>query len=124
MKVTQITATITEQILSRCPDCVPTDAQLTITDAGLRCFSDTANAVTLRAKLHSPSPSPQSSEGTGVAELVGFVQDWVSAGPLVMVSGVFLRVDRFCEVIIESLDAEECGGGVVTTTVSPTTESK
>lgn len=110
-KLTSITATVSDHIRSRCQGCAGlVDARL-ITDAAFKCFSDTANEVTVRGWLHSPSPLQ-----TGVSELVGRLEEWVSSGPSLSVSGVLLRVDRHCEVVIESFEDEECSVTSTTTT--------
>lgn len=102
-----------EHMQSSCPNCGPVDTHL-ITGAAFRCFSQTANQITLRARLHAPSLE------VSITVLVGFLQEWVSGGPSLSVSGVVLRADKHCEVVIESFEAEECAESATTTMASLT----
>jgi hypothetical protein len=42
-------------------------------------------------------------------QIVDFIQDWVSTGPLVEVVGISMRVDSSCATAISSLDEPVCG---------------
>jgi hypothetical protein len=42
-------------------------------------------------------------------QIVDFIQDWVSTGPLVEVGGNSMRVDSSCAAAISSLDEPVCG---------------
>jgi hypothetical protein len=42
-------------------------------------------------------------------QIVDFIQDWVSTGPLIEVDGNFMRVDSSCPTAISSLDEPVCG---------------
>ena len=42
-------------------------------------------------------------------QIVDFIQDWVSTGPLIEVGGNSIRVDSSCPTAISSLDDPVCG---------------
>ena len=42
-------------------------------------------------------------------QIVDFIQDWVSTGPLIEVNGNSIRVDSSCPTAISSLDEPVCG---------------
>ena len=41
--------------------------------------------------------------------ITGFIQDWVSTGPLIKINGNPVRVDSSCPTVISSLDDPVCG---------------
>ena len=42
-------------------------------------------------------------------QIVDFIQDWVSTGPLIEVNGSSMRVDSSCPTAISSLNEPVCG---------------
>ena len=42
-------------------------------------------------------------------QIIGFIQDWVSTGPLIKINGNSVRVDSSCPVVISMLDEPTCG---------------
>ena len=42
-------------------------------------------------------------------QIIGFIQDWVSTGPLIKINGNPLRVDSSCPTAISSVDDPVCG---------------
>ena len=42
-------------------------------------------------------------------QIVDFIQDWVSTGPLIKIDGNSVRVDSSCPTAISSLDEPVCG---------------
>ena len=75
-----------------------------------RCFPQSTNAVTLRARLIDST-------------LLSAVQDWVQASGLIPVQSILIEVDRTCQVAISSLADMECISELVVTTTSPLTTS-
>ena len=41
-------------------------------------------------------------------QIIGFIQDWVSTGPLIKIDGNPVRVDSSCSTAISSLDEPVC----------------
>ena len=73
-----------------------------------RCFPQSTNAVTLRARLIDST-------------LLSAVQDWVQASGLIPVQSILIEVDRTCQVAISSLADTECISELITTSSPSTT---
>lgn len=90
-----------DNLRSRCPACELTANH--ISDAAFICFQQNAHEITFRARLYVTNE-------VGVVELNDALRGWVSEGPAVAVTGVLLRVDPNCEVVIASFNSPECTG--------------
>lgn len=84
-----------------------------ITDASFQCFPESPTAVTFRAEL-TESHQPLA------VQLTGFLEEWVSQGPYILVETQSLAVDDTCAVVVPSFSEEECKLVVTSTTVSTT----
>ena len=94
-----ITNTVLEELTDMCPRCGITndviDKQL------FACFSESPTYVTYRARLESTSETDSGS-------LISLIEEWVSGGASIIVTGVLMTVDSECSVAISSLSEGEC----------------
>ena len=65
------------------------------------CYPESPSHVTYRARLEGTSER-------GSDSLISLIEDWVSGGPGVIVTGVLMTVDSHCSVAISSLSEREC----------------
>ena len=65
------------------------------------CYPESPSHVTYRARLEGTSER-------GSDSLISLIEDWVSGGPSVIVTGVLMTVDSNCSVAISSLSEREC----------------
>lgn len=72
-----------------------------ITNAGFRCFPQSPQAVTYRARLHG---TPQAS----VSELLSLVKAWIVSDASIVVQAQLLSPDKNCMVAITSPNEDEC----------------
>ena len=75
-----------------------------------RCFPQSTNTVTLRAKLIDST-------------LLSAVQDWVQDSGLLPIQNILIEVDKSCELTVSSFADTECIGEPTTTTPDPTVTS-
>ena len=96
-KLEHITAAVVKQLQTSCGECVPEmiDNQFFV------CYPESPSHVTYRARLKGTSER-------GSDSLISLIEDWVSGGPGVIVTGVLMTVDSHCSVAISSLSEEEC----------------
>ena len=67
----------------------------------LSCFPESPTFVTYRARLTGTSE-------TNSTILISLLEEWVSGGASVIVTGLLMRADTECPVAITSLSEEEC----------------
>ena len=104
-KMLDITTTILDELNSSCPECGISNK--TIDTEQIKCFFDSPSHMTYCARLEGTSQADSLS-------LISLIEDWVeSGGASVAVTGVILRIDSQCSVVISSLSEGEC---------SPTTQ--
>ena len=88
-----------EELANVCPRCGITndviDKQL------FACFSESPTYVTYRARLEGTSETDSGS-------LISLIEEWVSGGASITVTGVLMTVDSECSVAISSLSEGEC----------------
>ena len=65
------------------------------------CYPESPSYVTYRARLEGTSER-------GSDSLISLIEDWMSGGPGVIVTGVLMTVDSHCSVAISSLSEREC----------------
>ena len=94
-----ITNAVLEELTNMCPRCGITndviDKQL------FACFSESPTYVTYRARLRGISE-------TDSGLLISLIEEWVSDGASIIVTGVLMTVDSECSVAISSLREGEC----------------
>ena len=76
------------------------------------CFPESLKSVTYRARLL------ESTSETHSDSLISLIEEWVSGGASVIVTGVQITVDSECSVVISSLNEGECSP-----TQPPTTDN-
>ena len=101
--------TVLKQLTALCAECGISDD--IIDEQSFACFPESPTYVTYRARLEGTSETNSSS-------LISLIEEWVSGGAGIIVTGVLMTVDSKCSVTISSLIEEEC-----TTTQPPTTDS-
>ena len=85
--------------MDSCNDCgITSDI---IDSESFSCSSDSPMHVTYRARLKGTSEISSTA-------LVSVIEDWVSSGSSVIVTGVRMMLDSECPVAISSLDEREC----------------
>ena len=94
-----ITNEVLEVLTASCAECGITndiiDKQL------VACFPESPTYVTYRARLEGTSETESGS-------LISLIEEWVSGGASIIVTGVLMTVDSECSVIISSLSKGEC----------------
>ena len=96
-KLEHITAAVVKQLQTSCGECAPE----TIDNHFFVCYPESPSHVTYRARLEGTSERGSDSP-------ISLIEDWVSGGPGVIVTGVLMTVDPHCSVAISSLSEEEC----------------
>ena len=99
MKTEDITSAILKQLTISCTEC--DIITLVIDTPSFACFSESPTSVTYRAGLKSISETDSGS-------LISLIEDWVSGGTSIIVTGVLMTVDSKCSVAISSLSEGEC----------------
>ena len=96
-KLSDITAAVVKQLQTSCGECAPEmiDNQFFV------CYPESPSHVTYRARLEGTSER-------GSDSLISLIEDWVSGGPGVIVTGVLMTVDSHCSVAISFLSEREC----------------
>ena len=98
-----------------CPNCGITSDIIDM--QSFRCFPDSPSHVTYRARLQGTSETDSGS-------LISLIEDWVSNGADVIVTGLIVTVDTKCSVQISSFSEEECSEiAIPDSTPPPTVDS-
>ena len=98
-KLEDVSNAILEELTLSCVECGITDD---ITDRqSFTCFLESPTYVTYRARLEGTSETDSGS-------LISLIEDWVSGGASIIVTGVLMTVDSECSVAITSLSEGEC----------------
>ena len=99
MKTEDITSALLKQLTVSCTEC--DIISLVIDTPSFACFSESPTSVTYRARLKSTSETDSGS-------LISLIEEWVSGGTSIIVTGVLMTVDSECSVAISSLSEGEC----------------
>ena len=99
MKKEDITSTVLKQLTVSCTEC--DIISLVIDTPSFACFPESPTSVTYRARLKSTSETDSGS-------LISLIEEWVSGGTSIIVTGVLMTVDSKCSVAISSLSEGEC----------------
>ena len=99
MKTEDITSAVLKQLTVSCTEC--DIITLVIDTPSFACFPESPTSVTYRARLKSISETDSDS-------LISLIEDWVSGGASIIVTGVLMTVDFKCSVAISSLSEGEC----------------
>ena len=94
-----ITSAVLEVLNNSCSDCGITNDL--IDKQSFSCFPESPTYVTYRARLEGTSETDSGS-------LISLIEEWVSGGASIIVTGVLMTVDSECSVAISSLSEGEC----------------
>ena len=98
-KLEDITSAILEELTGSCAECgITSDI---IDRQSFVCYPESPTHVTYRARLEGTSETDSGS-------LISLIEDWVSGGAGIIVTGVLMTVDSECSVAISSLTEGEC----------------
>ena len=115
MKLEIITGAVLHQLTVSCTECGVTSAF--IDTPSFACFPESPTSVTYRARL------------LGTDSLISLIEEWVSGGAGIIMTGVLVTVDSECPVAISSLGEGECqqppttSSETITDTTSASTDS-
>ena len=98
-KLEKITYAVLEELTKSCVDCSTTNDVMD--NQNFTCFSESPTYVTYRARLEGTSETDSGS-------LISLIEEWVSGGASIIVTGVLMTVDSECPVAISSLSEGEC----------------
>ena len=99
MRLGDITSAVLEQLTRSCAECgITSDV---IDKPSFACYSESPSSVTYRARLDRTSETDSGS-------LISLIEEWVSGGPSIIVTGLLITVDPKCSVAIPSLSEGEC----------------
>ena len=99
MKLEIITSAVLEQLTIMCTECgITSDI---IDTPYFVCFSESPTSVTYRARL-------EGTFETNSGSLISLIEEWVSGGAGIIMTGVLVTVDSECPVAISSLSEGEC----------------
>ena len=98
LKANDVIQEVTSDLSTLCQCTISMDQ---ITSEGFQCFPESPTAITFRAEIIG-------SEETSATQLVGFLVEWVSSGPVIRVQAELLNVDDSCDVEIASNSDPEC----------------
>ena len=90
---------VLEELTDSCSDCGITND--VIDKQSFSCFPESPTYVTYRARLGGTSETDSGS-------LISLIEEWVSGGASIIVTGVLMTVDSECSVAISSLSEGEC----------------
>ena len=99
MKLEVITSAVLHQLTVSCTECGVTSAF--IDTPSFACFSESPTSVTYRTRLLGTSETDSGS-------LISLIEEWVSGGAGIIMTGVLVTVDSECPVAISSLGEGEC----------------
>ena len=111
LKLEEITAAVVEELRMKCAEC----ESGIIDRPSFVCYPESPSHVTYRARLEGTSER-------GSDSLISLIEDWVSGGPGVIVTGVLMTVDSHCSVAISFLSERECLPPPANTTDPPVTD--
>ena len=97
MKLEIITSAVLHQLTVSCTECGVTSAF--IDTPSFACFPESPTSVTYRARLLGTSETDS---------LISLIEEWVSGGAGIIMTGVLVTVDSECPVAISSLGEGEC----------------
>ena len=110
MKLEIITSAVLHQLTVSCTECGVTSAFI---DTPLfACFPESPTSVTYRARLLGTSETDSGS-------LISLIEEWVSGGASIIVTGVLMTVDSECPVATSSLGEGECQPPITDSEVTP-----
>ena len=101
MKTEDITSAVLKQLTVSCTELECDIITVVIETPSFVCFSESPTSVTYRARLKSTSETDSDS-------LISLIEEWVSGGASIIVTGVLMTVDSKCSVAISSLSEGEC----------------
>ena len=107
----EITAAVVEELRIKCAEC----GSGIVDRPSFVCYPASPSHVTYRARLEGTSER-------GSDSLISLIEDWVSGGPGVIVTGVLMTVDQHCSVAISFLSERECLPPPANTTDPPITD--
>ena len=110
MKLEIITGAVLHQLTVTCTECGVTSAF--IDTPSFACFPEFPTYVTYRARLLGTSETDS---------LISLIEEWVSGGAGIIMTGVLVTVDSECPVAISSLGEGECQQPPTKPTTEPTT---
>ena len=94
-----ITNEVLKQLTVTCAECgITSDI---IDTKSFKCFPESPTYVTYRARLEGTSETDSGS-------LISLIEEWVSGGASIIVTGVRMTVDSECSVAIASPNEGEC----------------
>ena len=96
-KLEDITGAVLDQLTGSCTDCTSDIIDM----QSFACYPESPTYVTYRARLGGTSETDSGS-------LISLIEDWVSGGTSVIVTGVLMTVDTECPVTLSSLSEGEC----------------
>ena len=109
-KLEDITNAVLEELTSSCDECgITSDI---IDKPSFACYPESPTYVTYRARLEGTSETDSGS-------LISLIEDWVSGGTSIIVTGVLMTVDSECSVAISSLNEGECSSTTTSSSQSP-----
>lgn len=97
-------------VLELCDNCELSTEHFT--DGAFQCFRPDSHNITFRAELYT----------TYNEEIIRHITSWVQNGATITISGLLLRVDSACNVIITSYNEPECNEVQYSTTAVQTTQ--
>ena len=104
-KLEDITSAVLEELTGSCAECgITSDI---IDRESFACYPESPTHVTYRARLEGTSETDSGS-------LISLIEDWVSGGAGIIVTGVLMTVDSECSVAISSLSEGECSSSTTT----------
>ena len=104
-KLEDITSALLEELTGSCAECgITSDI---IDRQSFTCYPESPTHVTYRARLEGTSETDSGS-------LISLIEDWVSGGAGIIVTGVLMTVDSECSVAISSLTEGECSSSTTT----------
>ena len=98
-----ITHAVLDKLTTSCTECSITSD--IIDRQAFTCFAESPTSVTYRARLEG---TPETDSGS----LISLIEEWVSGGPSIIVTGILMTVDSECSVAISSLSEGECSPSV------------
>ena len=111
MKLEDITSAVLDRLTVSCVGCgITSDI---IDKQSFACYPESPTYVTYRARMQGTSETDSGS-------LISLIEEWVSGGASIIVTGVLLTVDSECSVAISSLSEGECSPTQPPDTDSPT----
>ena len=103
-KLEDVKSALLEQLKLSCAEC----SSDTIDMQSFSCYEESPTHITYRARLESTS---EIDSGT----LISMIEEWVSGGTSLIVTGIRMTVDSDCSVAISSPDEPECSPSPITT---------